>query len=338
MGLTRQNPENSDYLREMSGGPVGTTSHPNDSVMAPKHNAVSDAFNSAVHTTMGWLGYDTHERTGLDNNDFYRNYAQYMPGYNIDGIPSGAWAQNAATNHVGQGTGPGNPWDNIRRSLVEQESGMIESRMAAGQDPTLSYWDLYDAHYTAYNQSGGGGNQFIDPGSFALAVYGAPMLEAMGIDSGPITGASIDLFNDPTDSATEGWAKRMALNGGEMLAGGGMAIHGLMSGNLLEAGAGLGIGALGAFGAGWNTASAIVDGGMLGEWGDAIGGAASWAGEGLANLGGAAVDGLSSLGGMAMDGLSTAGGAIADGAGAVWDGASNLVGGAADAIGGLFSW
>lgn len=311
----------------MTGGTPGVTPGVNDGVMAPKHNAVSDGFNWLVHNGMDMLGYDTRERTGVDNNDFYRDYAQYMPGYNIDGIPSGAWAQNAATNHVGQGTGPGNPWDNVRRSLVEQESGMIESRLAAGEDPNLSYWDLYDAHYTAYNQSGGGGNQFIDPGSFALAVYGAPMLEAMGIDSGPITGASIDLFNDPTDSATEGWAKRMALNGGEMLAGGGMAVHGLMSGNLLEAGAGLGIGALGAFGAGWNTASAIVDGGMLGEWGDAIGSAGSWA-----------MDGLSDLGGQAVDGLSTVGSGIADVAGSAWDGASSLVSGAGDAIGSLFSW
>lgn len=332
MGLTRQNPENSDYVREMTGGPAGSTAHANDSVMAPKHNAVSDAFNWAVTNGMDLLGYDTRERTGLDNNDFYRNYAQYMPGYNIDGIPSGAWAQNAATNHVGHGTGPGNPWDNIRRSLVEQESGMIESRMAAGQDPTLSYWDLYDAHYTAYNQSGGGGNQFIDPGSFAMAVYGAPLLEAVGIDSGPITGASIDMFNDPTDSATEGWAKRMGLAAGEI------GMGALMMSNPVTFLPGLALAGAGAFGAGWNTASAIFDGGMLGEWGDAIGGAASWAGEGLSNLGGAAMDGLSDLGGMAMDGLSSAGGALADGAGAVWDGASNLAGGAVDAIGGLFSW
>jgi len=304
------NPEHSDYLDHLNGCDHPTTSHPNDSVMAPKHNAVSDGFNYLVENGMDLLGYDTRERTGTDNNDFYRNYGRYMPGYDIDGIPSGAWAQNAATNHVGMGEGPNSPWTRVRNSLVEQESGMIQDRMARGEDPNLSFWDLYDAHYTAYNQSGGGGNQFIDPGSFALAVYAAPALEAMGIDSGPITGASIDLFNDPTDSATEGWAKRMALNGGEMLAGGGLMAHGLMSGNLLEAGIGAGTTALGAFGAVYNTASAVFDGGMLGEWGDAIS------------------DGA----GAAWDGITSVGSSIADGAGEMWDGATGAIGDAGSAV------
>lgn len=332
MGLTRRNPESSDYVRQMTGGPTGSTSHANDTTMEPKHNAVSDAFNWAVTNGMDMLGYDTRERTGLDNNDFYRNYAQYMPGYNIDGIPSGAWAQNAATNHVGTGTGPGNPWDNVRRSLVEQESGMIEDRMARGEDPNLSYWDLYDAHYEAYNTSGGGGNQFIDPGSFALAVYGAPLLEAVGIDSGPITGASIDLFNDPTDSATEGWAKRMALNGGEMGAGA------LMMSNPLTFLPGAAMFGLGAFGAAYNTASAVFDGGMLGEWGDAIsdGAGAVWDGAtGLASdAGGAISDGAEYL----WDGAAGLAGDAGDLAGEVWDGAGGLVSDAGSAIGSLFSW
>ena len=130
MSRRHRNPNNSDYLRDVvdgGGTSSGQTAHPNDTTMAPKHNPISDTINSGVTGVMDWLGYDTRERTGPDNNDFYRNYGQYMPGYDIDGIPSGAWAQNAATNHVGHGTGPGNPWDNVRRSLVDQESSMVPS-------------------------------------------------------------------------------------------------------------------------------------------------------------------------------------------------------------------
>lgn len=310
MPKRHRNPNNSDYLREtVDGGPVtGPTADPNDTVMAPKSNPVSDGINWLVTEGMDLLGYDTRARPAAEDNDFYRNYAQYMPGYDIDGIPSGAWAQNAATNHVGHGTGPGNPWDNVRRSLVDQESSMIESRLAAGGSGDLSFWDVYDAHVNAYATSGGGGNQFIDPASFALAVYGAPLLEAAGIDSGPITGASIDLFNDPTDSATEGWLKRMGLAGAEIAGGGAMMGAGLATANPLLMLGGAATTGIGLFGAAWNTGSAIA-GGMLGEWGSAI-----------------------------ADGAGAVGGAIADGAGALWDGAGSAVSGVGDFVGGLFSW
>ncbi len=310
MCKTHWNPEHSDYLDQLNGCSHPQTSHPNDTVMTPPSNGVSDGINWAVTEGMDLLGYDTRRRPQSEDNDFYRNYAQYMPGYDVNGVPSGAIAQDRATNHVGHGEDADSPWTRIRDSLVRQEAGMIEDRMARGEDPSLSFMDLYDAHYTAYNQSGGGGNQFIDPGSFALAVYGAPAMELFGIDAGPLTGASIDIFNDPTDSATEGWLKRMALNGGEMAAGAAMMTNPL---TMLP---GMGLMGLGAFGAAYNTASAIFDGGMLGEWGDAI----------------------SSGAGAAWDGITSVGSGIAEGAGDLWDGATGALGDAASAVGSLFSW
>ena len=101
----------------------------------------------------------------------------------------------------------------------------------------------------------GGHNGFIDPASFALAVYGAPALEAMGINSGPITGTSIDMFNDPTDGATGGWLKRMGLSAGEMGAGALAMPPGTP--------AGLGMMGLGAFSGAYNTVTALRHG-MLG--------------------------------------------------------------------------
>lgn len=301
----------SDYEREIiqGGQPryapaealVYTANGPNDRVMAPKQNLLSDTFNRAVNSVMDRLGYNTTRRPLTEDNDFYRDYAQYMPGYNINGIPSGAWAQNAATNYVGHGTGLGNPWDNIRTELVSQERAMIDADLAAGGSGKLSFWDLYTAHDNAYDMSGGGGNGFIDPGSFAVAVYGVPILEAVGINSGPVTGASIDIFNNPEDSATEGWAKRMGVAGvetgaglammlssmnpvatlagtgsiatggallarGETSAGLALMLTGSPAGRVAMGGATVGLGALGAV---WNTASAI-DQGMIGEWGETI--------------------------------------------------------------------
>jgi hypothetical protein len=289
----------SDYEREIIRGGRSrytpaeasgfATNGANDARMAPKSNAVSDTVNAGVNTVMDFLGYDTRARSTTEDNDFYRDYAQYMPGYNIDGIPSGAWAQNAATNHVGHGTAPGNPWDNVRRSLVSQETSMIHSDLAAGGTGKLSFWNLYNAHENAYDTSGGGGNGFIDPASFALAVYGAPALEAVGIDSGPFTGASIDIFNNPEDSATEGWAKRMGLAGAEILGGGalaGMGVRDVLNGNVLSGGAevlgGAGLAALGGFGAVWNTASAIEHG-MVSEVGSAASDAWDWTTDRVSN-------------------------------------------------------
>lgn len=293
----------SDYER---GLPGNTTVGPNDATMAPKDNAVSRGINSVVDWGLEGLGYDGDRRAESEENDFYRDNAQYMPGYMIDGIPSGAWAQDRATNYVGHpdhNTPEENEaWDYVRRSLVEKESGMIDESLANGGDGRLSFWDVYGAHTEAYDEAPGGNNSFIDPASFALAVYAAPALEAIGIDAGPITGASIDLFNDPSDSATEGWAKRMGLAGAEMGAGA------LMMTNPLTAPLGLATMGLGAFGAIYNTGTAIGNG-MLGEWGDA-----------------------------AMDGLSAAGGAISDGASWLASGASNLGSSIVSGVGSLFSW
>jgi hypothetical protein len=152
---------------------------------------------------------------------------------------------------------------------VNQEKGMIDRDLAAGGSGQLSYWDVYDAHVNAYDTSGGGGNGFIDPGSFALAVYGAPLLEAAGIDSGPVTGASIDIFNNPEDSATTGWLKRMGLAGGEILGGQAMSMMGMMTMNPALMAGGGGLTGLGVHGAGWNTGTALSHG-MLDEWSSAI--------------------------------------------------------------------
>lgn len=247
----------SDYEREIVRGGRSrytpeeaaeyTTNGLNDEVMAPKSNLFSDSINSVINGGMGLLGYDTTLRPPVEDNDFYRDYAQYMPGYNIDGIPSGAWAQNAATNQVGHGTGPGNPWDNIRRSLVSQEQAAINADLAAGGSGSLSFGDLYQAHVNAYDTAEGGGNRFIDPLHFGVAVYVVPQLERIGINSGSVTGASIDLLNNPEDSVTEGWAKRMLLAGAE---------------NVFTPPP---IRTLSFVGAAWNTKSAI-EGGMLEDW------------------------------------------------------------------------
>ncbi len=296
----------SDYFQQIvqgggdrynaSQGPINSSNGVNDAAMAPQHNWWSDSFNSVVTSGMDMLGYDTRRRSQAEDNDFYRDYAQYMPGYDINGIPSGAWAQDAATNHIGHGAGPGSPWDNIRRDLVGLERSRIMERQADGESGQLSYWDLYNAHVTAYDRSGGGGNGFVDPGSFAMAVYLAPLLNSVGVDAGPITGASIDLFNNPEDSATEGWVKRMGLAGGEIAGGGllaGAGVSDIMRGNLLTGGAevlgGAGLAAAGAFGGGYNTVTALQHG-MLNEWGTAASGLAADASAGISNATGAVSD------------------------------------------------
>ena len=68
-----------------------------DTTMAPKDNWFSRGLNSVIDWGLEGLGYDGDRRDPSEENDFYRDNAQYMPGYNIDGIPSGAWAQDRAT-------------------------------------------------------------------------------------------------------------------------------------------------------------------------------------------------------------------------------------------------
>lgn len=260
--LEKSGTPSSDYEREIVQGGRSrytpeeaakyTTNGLNDEVMAPKSNLVSDLINNVINGGMGLLGYDTTLRPLVEDNDFYRDYAQYMPGYNINGIPSGAWAQNAATNHVGHGTVLGSVWDNIRQSLVEQQKSMIDADLAAGGSGDLSFGDIYQAHVNAYDTAEGGGNRFIDPLHFGVAVYGVPLLEAIGINSGPVTGASIDLLNNPEDSVTEGWAKRMLLGGAEVIVPTPPPIK-----------------ILSFAGAAWNTRSAI-EGGMLEDWREAV--------------------------------------------------------------------
>lgn len=293
----------------------------NDAAMREPSNPISNGFNAVVNWGMDQLGYNTRRRAPGEDNPFYRDNAQYMPGWSMpgSGLPSGAYAQDRATNYVGHEFDQnGNRllshedaqiWNNVRTSLVDQEGARIAERQANGESGQLSFWDLYSAHENAYDNSGGH-NSFVDPASFALAVYGAPMLEAVGINSGPITGASIDLFNDPTDSATEGWAKRMGLSAGEIGAG-------LMAMPLNPL-VGAGMIGLGAFSGVYNTATAISHG-MLGE------------------MGGAIADGAGALWNGAGNAISGAGTAISNGASAVWNGAGNAISGAGDAISGAWN-
>lgn len=246
-------------------------SGPNDLAMQGPRNSVSDGFNSLVNRGMDQLGYNTRHRKPEEDNPFYRDQAQYMPGWSMpgSGLPSGAYAQERATNYVGHPNGVlrhDTIWRDVRTGLVAEEGARIRERQAHGESGRLSFGDLYRAHEHAYDHSGGH-NSFVDPASFALAVYGAPALERAGIHSGPITGSSIDLFNDPTDSATAGWGKRMGLSAAEI----GTGLGALATGNPLV---GAGLIGLGGFSGLWNTGTAISHG-MLGEIGGNVGRGAS---------------------------------------------------------------
>ncbi len=172
-------------------------SGPNDQAMAEPTKPISNGVNWAVNQSMDSLGYNTRRRDPSEDNSFYRDNAQYMPGWSMpgSGLPSGAYAQDRATNYVGHPNrdhpDSTNVWDSVRRSLVQQEGSRIQERQAAGESGRLSFMDLYGAHVNAYDNSSrdprtgqdslhgtGGHNGFIDPASFALAVYGAPALEA----------------------------------------------------------------------------------------------------------------------------------------------------------------
>ena len=153
-----------------------------------------------------------------------------------------------------------------------------------------------------------------------MAVYGAPALEAIGINSGPLTGTSIDLVNDPTDSATRGWAKRMALSGAEIGAGAALATTGQPL-----VGAGL-IGA-GAFSGAWNTVTAVQHG-MLGEVGREVGNGARAMWSGASHLasraGGAVSGGLRAAGRGIGNAVSGAGRVLSSGASAISSGLSEV--------------
>lgn len=320
-------------------------SGPNDAAMAGPTNPASNGVNWVVNQGMDRLGYDTRQRHPSQDNSFYRDNAQHMPGWSMpsSGLPSGAYAQDRATNFVGHPTADADgtqTWDNVRRSLVQQEGSRIHERQSADESGRLSFGDLYQAHVNAYDSSNrdpltgkvnsaqGGRNAFIDPASFALAVYGAPALEAAGIHAGPVTGTSIDLFNDPTDSATGGWAKRMGLSAGEIGAG---AVATATGHPLI----GAGLMGLGAFSGGWNTVAALKHG-MLGEIGGGVaaGARSLWNGAGnlAASAGGTISNSLGAAGRGIGNAVSGAGSMLSSGAATVGHGLSNVVSGAGSTI------
>ena len=263
---------------------------PNDRDMLEPDNWLSNTLNAGVEYVMGLGGYTTKRRgaqgdgnalgSAPGDNSFYRDNADWMPGWgntfglgflDPNGHPSGATAQDRATNYVGH-RDPTGIWGDVRERLVTNESAAITRARARGET-NISFGDVYGAHVDAYHDAqaaapgSGAGNPFIDPASFGLAMYGAPLMEHLGINAGPITGASIDLFNDPTDSVGDGWAKRMGLSAAEIGTGmsvTGMGLANMASGNFLTGAgataAGVGLMGLGAFSGAWNTATAIQNG------------------------------------------------------------------------------
>jgi len=331
--------------------------------MLESDNWYSNGINSGVEYLLGLGGYDTTRRgeqgngtatgAGSADNSFYRDNADWMPGWgntfglgflDPNGHPSGATAQDRATNYVGasgpvpgSGVVPSTPqsdptgiWGAVRQNLVTTESADIAAARARG-DTNITFGEVYDAHVNAYHDAQvthglPHGNTFIDPASFGLAMYGAPLMEHFGINAGPITGASIDLFNDPTDSVEDGWAKRMALAGGEEVAGlglMGMAATDIATGNPLdaavEAAGGVGMMGLGAFTGIYNTVTA-VENGMT----------PSGAVSGIGHVG----SGLARAGGQM---LSDAGDAISDAGSSVLDSGASLVDSATSGIAGIGS-
>jgi hypothetical protein len=332
----------------------------NDPAFAHQSNAASDAVNSAVDTvTYAGTGY--HTTQVANDNPFYRNNAQYMPGWgntfgldalDPNGVPSGAMAQDRATNYVG-GNDPTGIWAGVRQGLVDREGAAIDALPKdANGNPVgnIGFGDVYNAHVDAYHQAQqdardagtpgaeNAGNPFVDPLSFGLAMYGAPLLEHAGIDTGGITGSSIDFFNDPTDSVGEGWAKRAGLGLAEM--GAGMAIAGPL-------------GALpGAFSLAWNTGTAVnayaEQQHLFGDDDQGHGlGVTQWAGQEGAAAGNAVADftGSETVGAIAdtaVTGLATVGGGIYAGGAAVADaigsGVSALGNAAGSAVSAIASW
>ncbi|MCE9577013.1 MAG: hypothetical protein K8W52_27955 [Deltaproteobacteria bacterium] len=311
-----------------------------DAQMQEKSNLPSTILNTGIDYILGLGGYSGARRGGAqggaEDNPFYRDNADWMPGWgntfglpglDPNGVPSGATAQDRATNYVGhKANDPDGIWDGVRNNLMTNE----RAAHAASTEPDghMGYWDLYNAHVDAYAdaQTAGNparvargeeaaGNTFIDPASFALAVYGAPLLEHMGIDTGPLTGASIDLFNDPTDTVGDGWAKRMGLAAGEIGAGGvamgagglgiGAGIGNILTGSPLtglgEIGAGAGsmlagagLMGVGAFSGAYNTVTAIGNGMGIGD-----------AASGLVNVGGSVLGAGAQMASDAWGGITS---------------------------------
>jgi len=333
----------------------------NDAAMAEPSNAASNTINRGVNAMTAATGYDSTRVTssgGVDN-PFYRNNAQYMPGwgntFGIDaldphGLPSGATAQDRATNYVGQND-PSGVWAGVRQNLVQNEGAAIDHLPKDAQgNPVgnIGFGDVYQGHVRAYHDaeqtardSGANpnaGNPFIDPLSFGLAMYGAPLMEHLGINAGPITGASIDYFNDPTDSVGQGWLKRAGLGLGEMAAGG--AIAGPLG--MIPGAASLA----------WNTGTAVnayaEQQHLFGDDDKGHGlGVTQWAGkEGdAANHAIAGLTGSETLGSIAggvTDVAATVGGGLYAGATALGAGVSSLASDAGSAIssgvGAVLSW
>jgi hypothetical protein len=308
--------------------------------MKEPSNPVSDTINRGVNWMTQQAGYDS-TRVANDN-PFYRNNAQYMPGWGntfglpgLDplGLPSGATAQDRATNYVGHEDESG-VWSDVRQRLVQNEGSAIDNLPKDAQGHpvgNIGFGDVYGAHVDAYHdaqqsardegRAPNAGNPFIDPLSFGMAMYGAPLMEHLGINAGPITGASIDFFNDPTDSVGEGWLKRAGLGVGEMAAGGAL------------------LGPLGmipgAVSLGWNTGTAVnayaEQSHLFGD--DAQGhglGVTDWAGNVGDGAGSAVSDftGSETLGGVAdavTTGAATIGGGLYAGGAAVVDGIGSAV-------------
>lgn len=268
-----------------------------DTELAEPQNGASSTIGDSIEYVLQ-LGHYTGARRGgrqggPGDNPYYRKNKHWMPGwkntFGIDldphGAPSAATAQDRATNYVGHHD-PDGIWTGVRNRLMHHESNAHAAAIAEnGPDAHMSFTQLYRAHVAAYGEAQEmgnpsrvahgerpAGNTFIDPISFAMAAYGAPLLEHAGINTGPITGASIDLFNDPTDTVGDGWAKRMGLSATEIGAGlGGMALsswllaHGKPQLALASLLGGAGMIGAGAASGVWNTATAIGNGMGLGD-------------------------------------------------------------------------
>ena len=67
-------------------------SGPNDQAMAETTKPISNGVNWVVNQGMDSLGYNTRRRDPSEDNSFYRDIAQDMPGWSKpgSGLPPGA--------------------------------------------------------------------------------------------------------------------------------------------------------------------------------------------------------------------------------------------------------